>query len=81
MIIHMLEIALAIVLARIVWAALPALVGIVFTALLAVLAPVTAIKYIAKKQAAKTAPQAPKLTVAESVDRYFAEYAKAEKRL
>jgi hypothetical protein len=75
-----LKIAGAIVLARLAWAILPALVGWLFTAALAILAPVTALRYMIAKKTA-VAPSAAPLEAFSAkaiVDKYMAEYAKRE---
>jgi hypothetical protein len=55
-------------------------VGWLFTAALAVLAPVTALRYLFGKKTAQKPAQAlaAPLTIKESVDKYFADYARQE---
>ena len=74
------KLAVALVLARLVWAVLPVGVGWLFTVVLAVLAPVTALHYLFGKKMAQKPAQAlaAHLTIQESVDKYFADFAKQQ---
>jgi hypothetical protein len=80
MLVEILKIALAIVLARLAWSVLPIVFGALFTALLAVCAPVTALRYLFAKKTAVAPPTVP-MTIKESVDKYFADYAKQQEML
>jgi xanthine/uracil permease len=77
------KLAIALVLARIMWKLLPVVVGCVITAILAVLAPVTAIRYIVAKRKAKgeqrrpAAPREP-FNAKALVDKYMTEYRKQD---
>lgn len=74
MLLTIIQIAGAILLARIVWVFLPALLGLLFTAVLAILAPGTAIRYFLASRK-REAPKAPEiLTSQQVVDRAVARY-------
>jgi hypothetical protein len=75
-----LKLAGAIVLARLAWAVLPVVVGWLFTVALAILAPVTAVKYLVAKKTAVAPPAAPlELFNANAVvAKYMAEYRKQD---
>jgi hypothetical protein len=74
------KLAIALVLARLALAILPVVVGWLFTAVLAVLAPVTTLRYLFGRKKAPTPPLKAPLTIQESVDKYFADFAKQQGR-
>jgi hypothetical protein len=75
-----LKIAGAIVLARLAWAILPVVVGWLFTAALAILAPVTALRYSIDKKTAVAPPVAAlePFNANAVVAKYMAEYRKQD---
>jgi len=70
------KLAVALVVARLAWAVLPVVVGWLFTAALAILAPVTAIKYLVTKKTAVAPPVAllEPFNANAVVAKYMAEY-------
>lgn len=77
MLLTILKIAAAIFIARLAWLALPIILGYVITTILAVLAPVTALRYLFARKKAQ-APSAVPWNSAECVTKYFADFAKQE---
>jgi hypothetical protein len=77
--IFIIKLAAGIVLARILWAFLPTILGMVVTAILAVLSPVTTLHYLLAKKAAPAAPPAP-FNAKECVERHFENFKASESR-